>query len=328
VTLNIDGDYLDGSTAGSTVLAPALAPAVKVKPSIDGSVRLSASWPGQTGIAAWQVLAGSNPQVLVPLGAPISGGASAALTVHSQFPFFGVEALSRTGQVLGIAPTAAVSPHLTVFGRTAFVPARGAAGLPVGCFTTTECRIAVTMTSGKRVMARSQPQRVGASGGGILHFKLTSAGRSALAGAKGHLLVKVRLRDASGISATTTIKLVSFSTSGRTPARNANQARTLRFVGVTDFVYRSTVGGILAACPGSAPCDVTTKVRAGHTTIATAGPQFLGANEIGYLAFRLTPAGRSKLARAAGNKLRVSVTLTDESSSVSASAHLILVSYR
>jgi hypothetical protein len=73
---------------------------------------------------------------------------------------------------------------------------------------------------------------------------------------------------------------------------------------------------------------VTTKVRAGHTTIATAGPQFLGANEIGYLAFRLTPAGRSKLARAAGNKLRVSVTLTDESSSVSASAHLILVSYR
>jgi hypothetical protein len=136
------------------------------------------------------------------------------------------------------------------------------------------------------------------------------------------------VRDTSGVSATTAIKLVSFSTGGGAPARSVNQAATLRFVGVTDFVYRAAVGGILAACPGSAPCDVTTTIRAGRTRIATAGPQFLGANELGYLSFKLTPAGRQKLAQAKGNKLGVRVTITDQNSSAGASAHLVLVSYR
>src|SRR5581483_1923948 len=328
VTLDIDGDYLDGSTAGVAVLQPALAPAVQVSPGTDGSIRLNASWPGATGITAWQVLAGSNPQVLVPLGTPINGGPASALVVHSQFPYFTVEALAKGGQVLGTAPAAAVKPHLAVYGKSAFVPTHGAAGLPVGCFTGADCSMSVTATSGKSVVATGQAQRVSASGGGILHFKLTSAGRSALSAAHGHLSVKIRLKDASGTSATTTIKLVSFATAGATPARSVNQARTLRFMGVTDFVYRSAVGGILAACPGSSPCDVSTTIRVGGRTIATAGPQFLGANELGYLNFKLTPAGRNMLANAHGNKLGVSVTLTDENSAVSASAHLVLVSYR
>ena len=57
-TLNIDRDYLDGSTAGPASVAPAPAPSVKVRPGVDGSVRLNAAWPGATRIAAWQVLAG------------------------------------------------------------------------------------------------------------------------------------------------------------------------------------------------------------------------------------------------------------------------------
>ena len=42
-------DYLDGSTAGPASVAPAPLPSVKVRPAVDGSVRLNATWPGRRG---------------------------------------------------------------------------------------------------------------------------------------------------------------------------------------------------------------------------------------------------------------------------------------
>ena len=61
-------------------------------------------------------------------------------------------------------------------------------------------------------------------------------------------------------------------------------------------------------------------------TIATAGPQFLGANELGYLIFKLTPQGQTMLAQARGNHLAARVTLAD--GSASAIGHIALVSFR
>lgn len=328
VTLDIDGDYLDGSTAGAAVVQPALAPRVKVRPGVDGSIQLNASWPGENGIAAWQILAGTSADALASLGAPESGGAAAALTVHSQFPYYAAEALDGRGRSLGTARAAAVRPHLAIFGRSAFVPSRGAGGLPVGCYTGSDCSLSARISAGRTLVGTARPQRVAGTGGGILHFKLTSAGRSLLRSAQGHLSVHVRVSDASGVKASAGIKLIAFSAHGRTPTRSATQARTLRFMGLTDFVYRGAVGGILASCPGSTPCDVTTAIQFGSTTIATAGPQFLGANELGYLRFKATPAGRRKLAHARGNKLGVTVTLTDENSSASATGSLVLIGYR
>ena len=327
VTLNIDGDYVDGSTAGPASVAPAPAPSVSVKPSVDGSVRLNATWPGAIGIAAWQVLAGPSADLLTELGTPESGGATTAITVHSQFGYYGVEALNSRGRVLGTAPAAAARPHLAVYGRSAFIPAHGLGGLPAGCFTGADCQLTTTITDGRTIVATGRTQAIASQSGGILHFKMSSAGRSLLRRAGGKLAVKVRIADASGTKATVALKLISFATSGKAPHRSVQQASTLHVLGVTDFVYKDRIGGILAACPATVPCDVTTTIKSGRRTIATAGPQFLGASELGYLTFKLTAAGRRMMAHAHGNMLAANVTLSDSTSSAVASAHLVLVGY-
>ncbi len=274
------------------------------------------------------MLAGPSSDALTPLGTPATGGATTAITVHSQFGYYAVEALNSTGQLLGTAPAKAARAHLAIYGRSAFVPARGLGGLPAGCFTGADCQLTTTITDGKTVVAAGRSQHIAVQSGGILHFKMTSAGRSLLRSASGHLRVKVRIADASGTRATTDLKLISFSTGGKAPPRSVDQASTLRFLGVTDFVYRNSVGGILASCPATVPCDVTTTIKAGRRTIATAGPQFLGSNELGYLTFKLTPAGRRLMAHAHGNVLAARVTLNDATSSAVATAHIALVGYR
>jgi hypothetical protein len=61
---------------------------------------------------------------------------------------------------------------------------------------------------------------------------------------------------------------------------------------------------------------VTTEVSIGRTVIARAGRELIGAEELGYLIFSLTPRGRTLLANARGNQLgaRVTVTQTTPSS--------------
>jgi hypothetical protein len=85
------------------------------------------------------------------------------------------------------------------------------------------------------------------------------------------------------------------------------------------------VGGILAGCFANAPCDVMTTITAGRATIARTGPELLGANELGYLIFKLTPQGHTMLARAHGNQLGAHVTITD--GSATANADIALVSF-
>jgi hypothetical protein len=96
-------------------------------------------------------------------------------------------------------------------------------------------------------------------------------------------------------------------------------------LGTIDFVYRRHVGGILAGCFGDAPCPVITYLFVGRTLIASSGPQTLGANEIGYVLFSLTPAGRTLLANAPGNQLSARLVLKD--GTATARAQLALVSF-
>ncbi len=97
--------------------------------------------------------------------------------------------------------------------------------------------MAVTMTVGRTVIARTGPEQVPAEGGGIIYFTLTDAGRSMLAHAHGRrLLVHMTGQDVSKLTFSRFITLVPFSTSGAAPARTASQSDTLRILGLTDFV--------------------------------------------------------------------------------------------
>jgi hypothetical protein len=92
---------------------------------------------------------------------------------------------------------------------------------------------------------------------------------------------------------------------------------------VTDFVSSGATGGLLAGCSGNASCAIRTSIKAGGTTIATAGPERLGANELGYLIFNLTARGRALLAGAAGNQLGAYATISQPGATAHAAVALV-----
>ncbi len=325
VTINVDGDYLDGHTAAAGPVAPRVpsgppvvtpptaAPSLKVMPSSDGTIHLYPSWPGAAAVEAWRVLAGTTASPMAPLGSSFpDAGPQTSVSERSAFPYFAVQALGPAGQVLSTSTRMATPPHLALYGRTMFSASNGLGGLPAGCLTGSSCRIVTTIFVGRTVIARTGSESLSAGRGSVLYFKLSGAGRRMLAQAHGRRLVtRVTARDASGVSATSSLNLVGFSTSGRGPARSLQPSGTVRIVGTTDFVSSGQVGGILAGCFGTAPCHPTTSISVGHTVIARTESEFLGANSLGYVSFSLTPQGHALLAGAKGNQLGAHVTMTD-----------------
>jgi hypothetical protein len=73
------------------------------------------------------------------------------------------------------------------------------------------------------------------------------------------------------------------------------------------------LGGIPVGCYRGVTCQVVTTVFAGRTTIATTGPERIGANSTGLVFFKLTAKGRSLLNRARGHRLAVNVKVQDAS---------------
>ena len=318
VTINIDNDFLDGATADTsgsiaTALPPPPPPTLKVSPASDGTVSLSMSYNGGNGVSSWRVLAGSSTTApLVGVASSRSRGASSQITVRSAAPAFAVQPLDPTGVVLSTSPTVATPPHIAVFGRSAFVPSGpGLGGIPVGCYRGVTCHVVTTVFAGRTTIATTGKEQIGANSTGLVFFKLTSKGRSLLNHARGHrLAVNVKVQDVAGTKALVKLALVPFTTSGSGPHRSVTQASPLRIVGGTDFVSSRGVGGILAACGSASTCPVTTEISVGRTVVASTGRELIGADELGYLIFSLTPRGKTLLAQAHGNQLGARVTIT------------------
>jgi hypothetical protein len=331
VTINIDGDYLDGATAAVGSAGgppppppPFPPPKLTVSPGVDGSIHLHASWAGATGVQAWRVLAGDSPSALVSLAGAAQATTQIALTVKDTLPYFAMQALGAGEQVLATTPPVATPPHIAIYGPSVFSPAYGLASAPVGCFTGSLCRVTLTITAGHKLVARTGPESVPAGGGGLVFFRVSSAGRSLLRQRSGHAFpVLITVHDASGTSAAATLNLVPYLTSGRGPRRSVGPSSTVRVLGMTAFVGGGGVGGVLAACSSDAPCVVRTTITAGGARIASTGPELLGAHQLGYLIFGLTRQGRAALARQRGNQLGAHVLLTGASIPAGASIALV-----
>jgi arylsulfotransferase ASST len=291
---------------------PATPPSIAVANNNDGTTEVWASWNGATSVASWQVLAGSDPKSLVPLLTTAKRGFETAIAAPTGMPDFAVQALDSGGHVLATSAVSSAPAHIGIAGRSAFVSSSGVGGLPAVCFSNSTCHIAMTMTVGRTVIARTGSEQIPAQGGGILYFTLSGAGRSMLAHARGRrLLVHMTGQDVSKLSFSRYITLVPFSTSGAGPARTASQSGSLRILGLTDFVSSGGVGGVLAECLSTSPCHTRTSLSVGNTVIASTGSELLGARSVGYLIFSLNSAGRSLMAHARGNQLGASVTITD-----------------
>jgi Rv2525c-like, glycoside hydrolase-like domain len=328
VTINIDGDYLDGATAatGGAAGAQVPPPTLAISPAAGGTTNLTARW-GGPGLQSWQVLAGTSAAALSPIGTARARGATTKIAIRSAAPYFAVQALGSSSQSLARSSTGATRRHLTIFERNVFVSsANGVGGLPVGCYLTTACHVTATVSIGRTVIAHSAAQTVDPEGTGILHFKLTPFGRRLLAHAsKARLAAQVVARDAGGTRATAAMTLIPFATAGKAPVHSVTPSPLVWPVGFTDFVNSHGTGGILSACDSVAPCLVSATVSVGRTTIASARPALVGGLELGYVQFTPTARGRAMLARARGNQLSVNVML--RCGSAVAQGRVTLVAY-
>ncbi len=306
---------------------PPTTPALALRPNSDGTMQLFASWNGATNVASWRVLSGANSKSLRLLGSVPTHGFETSIKVHSGNPSFAVQPADGSGNVLATSRPAGAPQRVAIYGRSAFVSASGSAGIPASCFAKKSCRIVTTVSRGRTVLARTGSENLGANSSGILYFRLSAAGRSMLAHARGRRLsVSVTARNSVGAQSTTTMNLVPFSTSGSGPHRSASQSGGLRLLGKTDFVQADNrVGGILTACDSASACLATTTITVGNTVIARTGQEYQGPHQAGYLAFSLTAAGLSMLTHAPGNQLGAHVNITGTSN---ASGDVALVPFR
>jgi hypothetical protein len=334
VTINIDGDYLDGATADNSSASatdapttPTTPPVLGVAPASNGLTNFSASWSGAIGVRGWRVLGGESSSSMAGIGSGKLSGAVTHLGIRTAAPYFAVQALGSSNQILGTSVPVPTPPHLAIFGKTAFVPALtgGLGGLPVGCYTGHLCLLSTTLTVGRTLVARTGPEPVGSGAGGIAYFHLTPTGTNLLLRARSHhLAVTALVHDvASGQNATAPLSLVAFVTSGHAAVARQVVSPTLRVAALSNFVPAHGAGGILAGCGRVPLCSVTTTLTVGPTVIAHTGPEIIGADELGTLIFNLTSRGRTLLGQAKGNNLLAHLTLATPTTRATANISLV-----
>jgi hypothetical protein len=309
---------------------PATRPAMAVSPGPDGALKVYSAWNGATQVARWRVLGGASPKALSGLGLAGDSGFETGQWVHGEPRYFVVEGLDAQGHVLGRSPATPRPANVAVYGPDAFVSSSTGAGtLAVACFAlhSQGCGVKATITSGKTVLASTSRQPFSANRGGLLRFSLTSAGKRMLASAHSHQLsVNIRAQDSSGHSANRQMKLIQYTVRGSGPSGTASTSPTIQLLGSTEFATSNGQGTILSVCYAAVRCSVRGSLSIGGTRIGTVPERDLGANEVGYVPFILTPQGRAMLAGSQGNQLGAEARLTNGSDV--AAGQVTLVRYR
>jgi hypothetical protein len=316
VKINVDSDFLGGATAAAGSAAPAAppiptVPTVTVAAQSDGSIDVTPAWAGEpAGITAFQILGGASAQSMSPIQS-VPSTRTTPVVVDDIYPYFEVQGLSATGAVIGTSAAVAVGPSVAIFGSGVYVSARGSVGIPAACLNSTFCQLTAAIYHGKRLLSDAVTKTMSVHGG-VIRLKLTKRARKILAAAARHRLpVRVSIVSRDGMKVKRALTLNQYSVSGKAPLYRTKASSMLQILGKADFVSNGWVGGILAVCTASTPCNAATRVtdRSG-TVIATARPQTLGAGEIGYLWFTMTAKGHALLRASEGNQLGVRVGVT------------------
>jgi hypothetical protein len=181
--------------------------------------------------------------------------------------------------------------------------------------------------SGKSVLAQTGPKSVNSGRGGFVSFQLSSKGIHKLDRAHHHHLpVKVTVRNSSGATATSQLDLVRFTVRGKGPSRRLSQSPTVQIIGTTQFVSRSGVAAVLAACyAGGHPCHLSGGISASGRSIGRLDSGHVGIHELGFVYINLNKHGRSMLAHSSDNQLPAKVKLTDGRQT--AKGHVALTTY-
>jgi hypothetical protein len=158
----------------------------------------------------------------------------------------------------------------------------------------------------------------------MLYVRLSPSARGALARSSSHrTLFEVTARGKSGVSTTTYLTGIPYSTSGSGPSRHVSQSAAVQVANTTGFATSAGNGAILAGCYAAVPCELRATLSVGGTQIASTSAQHLGVAELGPIYFQLNSAGKALLARASGNQLAARVRLSNGSSSAAGQISLI-----
>jgi hypothetical protein len=303
---------------------PSKPPAIALGREANGVSTVYASWNGATDVAAWRVLAGSSPTHLASVDVANRQGFETAISIHGEQPYFAVQPLGSKHQKLATSASAGTTrSRLSIFGRTAFVPPNGIAGLQVGCFSTQPCKLTTVLKAGSQTVATTNPESIGAGDGGLVFFQLGSTGRSLLGKASNHrLAVTATVRNTDGGATTANLNLVPYHTSG-TVKTSIQQSPSLRILVRSAFVPATGFAGVFVQCTTAQACLPSTTVSVGNTTVATTGPEFVGGEDSGTLFFQLTAQGNSMLAHAHGNQLAARLTIKNGHDTATAQIALV-----
>jgi hypothetical protein len=304
---------------------PKVPPAMANDSNSTGVVTVWASWNGATTVGAWRVLGGNRRHALHVLDPhTASQGFETRMVLHSEPRFFAVQALGSKGKVIKTSTTHVDRAHLAIFNPDTYVrTSNGFAGIPVGCFTGNDCAISLRVRLKGKVVGQSSAMHVNGGTGAVLYVQLSSTVRRALARNADHrALVEVTARGHSGISATTFLTAIPYSTSGSSPFHHVSGS-SVQVANTTSFVGASGNGAILAGCYAAVPCGLRATLSVGNTVIASASSQHVGVDELGNVNFQLNSVGKSMLAHASGNQLGARIKLAD--GSAKATGQIVLV---
>jgi hypothetical protein len=79
-------------------------PSVVAKAAGAGTLAVSVSWNGATGVASWRLLAGASPTTLAPLTTVADAGFQTTIQAHTASPYVELQALNCAGGVIGASP--------------------------------------------------------------------------------------------------------------------------------------------------------------------------------------------------------------------------------
>lgn len=305
---------------------PATPPQMASAAEGNGDVKVYASWNGATPVAYWSVLGGPSQSSSGWFTTNSRTGFQTVMTLHSEPRYLKVQALDSSRHVLGTSVVHVDHPHVAIFGPDVFVPARGGyAWVPVGCFTGNACHVSVRVQWGSKLIAQSAAQAVNSRTGKLVRFMVSSAGRRDLTQSSTHRLrVLITIHDSSGATASKHMTLYAYSIRGAGPTRVRHNSPTVQLASTNAYVSSAGRGQLLAACYGPLPCQVHATITSGGTVIATQS-EHIGAEELGQVYFKLTPAGQTMLQRAHGNQLAAQAKLT--SGKDTATGQIALIAY-
>ncbi len=315
VTISIDRDFVNAATAafgsGQFVLQVLTTPSLAVTPRYDGSVDLSASWPGEPGITEYALLAGSSPTTLGNVETVPATATTTKVKLIASYAYYAVQGLNSLGQVVGTSAAVQTPPSVAIFGHSAYVGAHGPVGIPVACLNApSPCQVQAAIFDGHRRLAHTGLVSVASQGGQLL-VPLSTHTREMVTYAVDHKLpVTVEVKSSSGADATRPLNLIPYSVSGKAPTKHTWPSLALQVIGQTSYVGNAWAGGILAVCKSPTPCVSTAHVTLKGESLAPPRTVTIGAGEVGYLTYRLNKRGHELLLAAPGNQLGARVTVT------------------